>query len=278
MKFLGFKGSREIFWTLSSPGKHVTRFVAPYIVRPRTRKAKKRKQLLNELVPDASFNDSRFNQLLMTFSAFFGRPKKPAQLQIAPVAINPQLQIATDSSGNDPLKSGPIDTYLDLSAAICSENAFSHRSWFLPTQLAWINDTHPLRIWEKGRQSGATSPDAFDSVMKASPAGAVRSRKPSSRGLWSGSASTAARLCSCGAGRKSSSRIYEMGTRWNASLPGLRRGKGRCSAPDLDRPRAGALRSAPGYRGRRLPDIQFSPQCYCLALPLEVLELMHQTS
>src|SRR5439155_17747348 len=36
----------------------------------------------------------------------------------------------------------------------------------------WIHDTYPLRIWEKSRQVGATKTDAFDSVMKASPAGA----------------------------------------------------------------------------------------------------------
>ena len=53
-----------------------------------------------------------------------------------------------------------------------SENAFSERTWFLPTQLEWIHDTYPLRIWEKSRQVGATKTDAFDSVMKASPAGA----------------------------------------------------------------------------------------------------------
>ena len=53
-----------------------------------------------------------------------------------------------------------------------SENVFSERSWFLPTQLEWIHDPYPLRIWEKSRQVGATKTDAFDSVMKASPAGA----------------------------------------------------------------------------------------------------------
>ena len=39
--------------------------------------------------------------------------------------------------------------------------------WCLPTQLAWIEDPHPLRIWEKSRQVGATKTDALDSVLKA---------------------------------------------------------------------------------------------------------------
>jgi phage FluMu gp28-like protein len=39
---------------------------------------------------------------------------------------------------------------------------------FLPTQLAWITDLHPLRIIQKSRQVGITYADAFDSVLKAS--------------------------------------------------------------------------------------------------------------
>jgi len=111
--------------------------------------------------------------LIYDLLCVFRSAQKARATQIAPVAINPQLQIATDSYRSDQLKSGPIDTYLDLSAAICSENAFPHRVSFLPTQSAWINDAHPLRFWEKGRQVGATRTDAFDSVMKASPAGAT---------------------------------------------------------------------------------------------------------
>ena len=105
----------------------------------------------------------------MTFSAFFGRPRKPAQLDLARPVHDPQLDLAQPSSTSDELKSRARSTYVHLGPARSSENAFSHRTWFLPTQLAWINDTHPLRLWEKGRQVGATRTDAFDSVMKASP-------------------------------------------------------------------------------------------------------------
>jgi Mu-like prophage FluMu protein gp28 len=53
-----------------------------------------------------------------------------------------------------------------------SEIEFSDRTWFLPTQAQWLEDPSPLRIWEKSRQVGATKTDAFDSVMKVSPANA----------------------------------------------------------------------------------------------------------
>src|SRR5213595_2732764 len=85
----------------------------------------------------------------MTFSAFFGRPHKPAQLDLARPVPDPQLDLAQPSSTSDELKSRARSTYVHLGPARSSENAFSHRTWFLPTQLAWINDAGPLRLWEK---------------------------------------------------------------------------------------------------------------------------------
>jgi hypothetical protein len=107
-----------------------------------------------------------------TFTALFGIGQNPAQL---PVAATPQptsLPVRAGSSHNDLPEPAATGSYRQLPAATGSEIVFSERSWFLPTQLAWINDTDPLRLWEKGRQTGATRADAFDSVMKASPAGA----------------------------------------------------------------------------------------------------------
>jgi phage FluMu gp28-like protein len=40
--------------------------------------------------------------------------------------------------------------------------------YFLPYQIAWINDLSPLKLIEKSRQVGISFADAYDSVMKAS--------------------------------------------------------------------------------------------------------------
>src|SRR5438552_3694579 len=106
------------------------------------------------------------------FSALFGMGESPDQL---PVAATPQpasLPLAAGSRENHRPEPAATGSYRQLPAATGSENVFSERSWYLPTQLEWIHDTYPLRIWEKSRQVGATKTDAFDSVMKASPAGA----------------------------------------------------------------------------------------------------------
>src|SRR3954451_15488663 len=105
----------------------------------------------------------------MRFSSLFGLNRKPQQLPIAADTTTLQLPIAADSPGKPSLAPAPIDSNLDLSAAIGSEIDFSGQStWFLPTQSQWVQDPWPLRIWEKSRQVGATKTDAFDSVLKAS--------------------------------------------------------------------------------------------------------------
>ncbi len=44
--------------------------------------------------------------------------------------------------------------------------------YFLPYQAAWITDTAPLKICEKGRQLGMSYADSYDSVRKVAPADA----------------------------------------------------------------------------------------------------------
>ena len=44
--------------------------------------------------------------------------------------------------------------------------------YFLPYQIAWINDTSPLKICEKGRQIGLSYADSYDSVRKVASLGA----------------------------------------------------------------------------------------------------------
>ena len=44
--------------------------------------------------------------------------------------------------------------------------------YFLPYQIAWINDPAPLKLMQKSRQVGVSFADAYDSVMKASEKGA----------------------------------------------------------------------------------------------------------
>src|SRR5437762_3553990 len=96
----------------------------------------------------------------MSSQSIWGRRKKRAQEFMARVAG--RLPTISTCARQEQAETGKPT----------SETEFAHGSWFLPTQLAWINDTDPLRLWEKGRQIGATRTDAFDSVMKASPAGA----------------------------------------------------------------------------------------------------------
>jgi phage FluMu gp28-like protein len=47
-----------------------------------------------------------------------------------------------------------------------------YRKYFFPAQIRWIDDPSPLRIMQKSRQIGASYADAYDSVIKASVAGA----------------------------------------------------------------------------------------------------------
>src|SRR3954447_20702237 len=108
----------------------------------------------------------------MRFSSLFDLNRKPQPLPIAADPATLQLPIAADSLGQPTPAAAPTGTNLGLSAAIGSEIDFSGQStWFLPTQIQWVQDPSPLRIWEKSRQVGATKTDAFDSVLKASPDG-----------------------------------------------------------------------------------------------------------
>jgi phage FluMu gp28-like protein len=88
-------------------------------------------------------------------------PLRSSLLQFAPVSPLPK-----------PDQTRPNSTKLDQTRVNQSTFAIPVRTWCLPTQAAWINNTGRLRIWEKSRQVGATKTDALDSVLKASPAGA----------------------------------------------------------------------------------------------------------
>src|SRR5580765_2857255 len=118
----------------------------------------------------------------MRFSSFFrlnlaATPSTAApatQLPITPPAPQSELPITPHSSSEPPSVPGVMGSCEELSGAMGSETTISHHThtWFLRTQAAWVLDQFHLRIWEKSRQVGATKTDAFDSVLKASPADA----------------------------------------------------------------------------------------------------------
>src|SRR5256885_1428714 len=58
------------------------------------------------------------------------------------------------------------------SEVIRGDSAAERRKYFLPYQIKWLDDESPLRIMEKSRQVGISYVDAYDSVLKASVAGA----------------------------------------------------------------------------------------------------------
>jgi phage FluMu gp28-like protein len=108
----------------------------------------------------------------MRFSSFFGFSQTPEQVRIAPGTTPAELRIAPDSSGPPPAAAGVARTCPDLSAPVRTETTFPQHTWFLATQAAWVTDQWHLKIMEKSRQVGITKSDAFDSVLKASPADA----------------------------------------------------------------------------------------------------------
>src|SRR6266542_3655886 len=64
-------------------------------------------------------------------------------------------------------------TYPNLSEPIRTLKYFwGHRKYFLRYQAEWLADDSPLKIIEKGRQTGITYVDAYDSVLKAGTKGA----------------------------------------------------------------------------------------------------------
>jgi phage FluMu gp28-like protein len=107
----------------------------------------------------------------MRFSSLFNL-NKSRQLPAAPVAHAAEVPVAPDSSLQLASKSAPIGSIRESSGAIGSEIEFPTRAWFVPTQIKWLEDNSPLRIWEKSRQVGATKTDSLDSVFKVSPADA----------------------------------------------------------------------------------------------------------
>ncbi|HEV2207512.1 MAG TPA: hypothetical protein VG167_01980 [Verrucomicrobiae bacterium] len=104
----------------------------------------------------------------MLFSCLFSRrqpqPKHPTtgiSLPLPPAPTGTSLPNPTHADQPNPTQSNLIPPNP-------TETLFPFETWCLPTQLAWINDPHPLRIWEKSRQVGATKTDALASVLKAS--------------------------------------------------------------------------------------------------------------
>jgi Mu-like prophage FluMu protein gp28 len=108
----------------------------------------------------------------MRFSSLFGTSKKPQQVAIGCDSLSQQPSPTCDSLGYHHSAPQPISGYLSSPQPISAKIEFPARAWFLPTQIKWLDDNSPLRIWEKSRQVGATKTDALDSVFKASPADA----------------------------------------------------------------------------------------------------------
>ena len=108
----------------------------------------------------------------MNFSSFFAFVQTPKQLPATPNSVPAQVPITPPSSQPASPKTGPSGSIWECLGPSGSEITFPARTWFLPEQIAWLNDPSPLRIWEKSRQVGATKTDAFDSVLKVAPAGA----------------------------------------------------------------------------------------------------------
>src|SRR5215470_7446203 len=104
----------------------------------------------------------------MRFSSLFGISKRPQQVAIGCDSLSPQPAATGDSLSYPHPTPQPVSGQLSLSQPISAKIEFPSRAWFLPTQIAWLEDSSSLRIWEKSRQVGATKTDAFDSVLKAS--------------------------------------------------------------------------------------------------------------
>jgi phage FluMu gp28-like protein len=107
----------------------------------------------------------------MNFSALFRKPNQAAQLAVTPPPDPSQPTVTHGCSTSQHPKTGLTGTNRNQPGVSGSKN-FSPDRWCLTTQLAWIEDPWPLRIWEKSRQVGATKTDALDSVLKVSHAGA----------------------------------------------------------------------------------------------------------
>ncbi len=112
----------------------------------------------------------------MRFSSLFGKPEarqspiaSRESTKIPPVASDslPEPSVISDRIGACPAPFEPARPEIAF-----PEITFPGGSWLLPTQAAYICESHHLRIMEKSRQVGATKTDALDSVIKASPAGA----------------------------------------------------------------------------------------------------------
>ena len=70
------------------------------------------------------------------------------------------------------MKSTPFRIFPDLSRPFQSIKFLRHRKYFLRYQAEWVADQSSLKIMAKGRRTGITYADAYDSVLKASPKGA----------------------------------------------------------------------------------------------------------
>jgi phage FluMu gp28-like protein len=123
----------------------------------------------------------------MPFSSLFRRPQPQSNLPATGISLPHPPAPGGISLPNTPPPAQPNPTQSHLIPPNPTENVFPFETWCLPTQLAWLNDPHPLRIWEKSRQVGATKTDALDSVLKASPAGARYDVWVSSRDEFSAS-------------------------------------------------------------------------------------------
>src|SRR5262245_10446199 len=103
----------------------------------------------------------------MLFSSLFATKKTQTHIAADQPAAQPPT--APGSLGSSSPTPAPTCAHPRPSVAICRKPEIPETGWFLPDQIAWLNDRGSLRIWEKSRQVGATKTDAFDSVLKASP-------------------------------------------------------------------------------------------------------------
>jgi hypothetical protein len=129
-------------------------------------------QILKEIEKQTSepVNLRRKGKISSLFScgpSLFSFGRKPAKASVAFHSLQTPGATVAHSLLNGFADQKPAVAVSSLQSSVEPKIDVSITTWFLPKQLAWINDLSPMRLWEKSRQVGATTTDAFDSVMKA---------------------------------------------------------------------------------------------------------------
>src|SRR5258707_15519695 len=88
-------------------------------------------------------------------------------------ASPPKPSAKSKNSSDSAKKIKPMKIYSNLLKPIKAlEYFWGHRKYFLRYQAEWIADDSLLKIIQKGRQTGITYADAYESVFKVCPKGA----------------------------------------------------------------------------------------------------------